>query len=1017
MSALGRVIHSGMARHRVQTLVIGLATMLAVTASVLGGALLVSSEAPFEKAFDRQNGAQLTAQFDARRATAAQLADSSWPFGVAATSGPFPTATVTPGFDGYRGAPLSVAGRSTPGGGIDKLTMTRGRWVKSSGEIVLSADTGPEGRLGQKLEFPDLPGSPTLTVVGVARSVSRTADAWVLPSQVAELTPSGKVAGYQMLYRFVHADTAAQMTRDRAAVTAAVPAKSLTGAQSWLGVKKVATRETALFVPFLVAFGVLGLVMSVLIVGNVVAGAVATSQRRIGILKAVGCTPGQVVRACAGQALIPAATGAALGTAAGHLLATPVFSDTADAYGTAGLGIELWIDVAVIGGVLGLATLTACASAWRAGRLRTVDALAVGRTPGAGRGRWKSRHILAASRNRRRTGRTSAAGRGRWTARHTLTANHGHRMAGHTPAVGQGRRAPERAAPGGRDRRRAGRAPAVDQAQQTAARTPAGGRSRWATGRIWTAARGRRTGEETLATSQDRQTQERTPAASRFRSAAGPVVAEDQNQRTDERTPAPGQGRRTPGHTPAAGQGCPARGRTSATDQDPQTPEPTPAANPSRGAPEHVLAAGHDQRADAYTPAAGQDQQPIERTPVTSPGRRAAQLAARLPVSRAVGLGLARPFARPARTVAMVVAVLFGVAAVTFATGLSSSLGEVIASKNHNAADVTVGSAVGPGEPVRQGQSAAADPATVASITAAIAAQPGTRAHYGSATTEATVSGMSGPVTVTAFDGDASWGGFTMVSGRWFTGAGEAVVPSTVLTATGARVGDTVTLTVRGKPVEVRIVGEVFDTGHDGRTVLTDATTLRPAAPDLNSPTQYADLRPGTDAHAYLTALNAELKPLGVTASTTKSSNGSDTVTVLDSLTALLTLMLVCVAGLGVLGGVVLDTHERVHDLGIHKALGMTPRQTVTMVVTSVVLPGLAGGALGVPLGLAVHGAVIPAMGHAAGLRLPHSVIDVYDTQDLILLGLAGVAVAVLGSLLPAGWAARIRTATALRAE
>ncbi|WP_405856787.1 FtsX-like permease family protein [Streptomyces sp. NBC_01515] len=783
MSALGRVIRSGMARRRVQTLVIGLATMLAVTASVLGGALLVSSEAPFDKAFDRQNGAQLTAQFDARMTTVTQLAHSARALGVTETAGPFPTVTVTPGFNGHSGAPLSVVGRSTPGGKIDKMTMTRGRWVKGPGEIVVSADTGPEGRLGRKLEFPDLPGSPTLTVVGVARSVSRTADAWVLPSQTAELTPSGKVTGYQMLYRFTHADSSAWMSRDREAITATAPAKSLTGAQSWLGVRKVATRETALFVPFLVAFGVLGLVMSVLIVGNVVAGAVATSRRRIGILKAVGCTPGQVVRACAGQALIPAAAGAALGTAAGHLLATPVLSDTADAYGTAGLGVELWVDVAVIGGVLGLVTLTACASAWRAGRLRTVDALAVGRTPVAVRWRW------------------------------------------------------------------------------------------------------------------------------------------------------------------------------------------------------------------------------------------AARLAARLPVSRAVGLGLARPFARPGRTVAMVVAVLFGVAAVTFAVGLSSSLGEVIASKNHNAADVTVATSSGPGRAVRQGQPTAADPATVASITVAITARPGTRAYYGSATTDATVSGMSGTVTVTAFDGDASWGGFTMVSGRWFKGAGEAVAPSTVLTATGSKVGDTITLTVRGKPVEVRIVGEVFDTGNDGRTVLTDAATLQPAVPGLNSTTQYVDLKPGTDTHAYLTALNAELKPLGVTASTGKSSNGSDTVTVLDSLTALLTLMLVCVAGLGVLGGVVLDTHERVHDLGIHKALGMTPRQTVTMVVSSVVLPGLAGGALGVPLGLAVHGAVIPAMGHAAGLRLPRAVIDVYDAQDLVLLGLAGVAVAVLGSLLPAGWAARIRTATALRAE
>ncbi|MEV0479077.1 hypothetical protein AB0I69_00465 [Streptomyces sp. NPDC050508] len=69
---------------------------------------------------------------------------------------------------------------------------------------------------------------------------------------------------------------------------------------------------------------------------------------------------------------------------------------------------------------------------------------------------------------------------------------------------------------------------------------------------------------------------------------------------------------------------------------------------------------------------------------------------------------------------------------------------------------------------------------------------------------------------------------------------------------------------------------------------------------------QYVDLKPGTDTDAYVTALDAELKPLGVGATSTKYSNGTDTV--LDSLTALLTLMLVCVAGLGVLGGVVLGS-------------------------------------------------------------------------------------------------------------
>ncbi|MFD4506979.1 FtsX-like permease family protein [Streptomyces sp. NPDC058457] len=780
MSALLRVVRSGMTRRRTQTLVITLATLLAVTASVLAGALLAASRAPFDQAFARQRGAQLAAQFDARRATTAQLAASAHAPGVTDSSGPFPTATATPDHAGA----LSVVGRAHPGGAVDRVTLTEGRWPRRTGEIVLAADSdGPPVHLGETLEFPGLPGGPALTVVGTARSVSRTADAWVVPAQIPALTGSGRPAGYQMLYRFAHAATGAQVAKDRAAVAAAAPKGALTSARSWLATRQFATRDTALYVPFLVAFGVLGLVLSALVVGNVVAGAVGTGLRRIGVLKAVGCTPGQVVRAYVAQALGPAAIGTGLGVAGGQAVAAPLLADTAAVYGSVGLGVSAGVDLAVAGGVLGVVAGTAWVSAWRAGRLRTVDALAVGRTPAPGR------------------------------------------------------------------------------------------------------------------------------------------------------------------------------------------------------------------------------------------GRVAARLAARLPGPRAVGLGLARPFHRPARAASMVAAVVFGTAAVTFAVGMAASLGEVITAKNHNAADVTV-SAERTQRPVPVGPGAQQVTAAQATaVQAAIAAQPGTRDQYGSAETEAKVTGVTERVPVIAYDGDASWGGFVMVSGRWIRAAGEAVVATPFLTASGARVGDTVTLTVNGSPVRTRIVGEVFDVGEQGMRLFTDLASLRTADPDLHPTDRAVRLAPGTDPKAYVHRLDAALKSLGFTATAAKSVNGSDSVVALDTLAAALTLILVAVAGLGVLGGVVLDTHERIRDLGIHKALGMTPRQTVTLVIASVVLPGLAGGALGVPLGLVVHRTVMPAMGDSAGLRLPDVVLDVYRTPELLLLALGGTAIAVLGALLPAGWAARVRTAKALRTE
>ncbi|GDY68676.1 hypothetical protein SAV14893_080690 [Streptomyces avermitilis] len=392
MSALGKVVRSGVGRRRVQTLVIGLATMMAVAASVLGGTLLMVSGAPFDDAFAQQHGAHLSVQFDAGKVSAGQLSRSKHAEGVSSAAGPFRTATGTPRSAGASGPgwPMTMVGRGEPGRDVDEVALLDGRWPTHSGEIVLSADSSLFPTLGMKIAFPDLPGGPTLTVVGMARSVTQTADAWVVPSQMPALTAPGS-GGYQMLYRFTAAGTAAQITAGGKAVTQSLPPGAAVGEQSWLTVKKTAERDTALYVPFLIAFGTLGLVMSVLIVGNVVASAVSTGTRRIGVLKAVGFTPAQVVRAYVGQALFPAAVGAALGVAAGHLLAVPVLAETEEVYGTSSLTIAPWVDLAVIAGVLGLVAATAWASAWRAGQLRTVDALAVGRTASAGRGRWAAR--------------------------------------------------------------------------------------------------------------------------------------------------------------------------------------------------------------------------------------------------------------------------------------------------------------------------------------------------------------------------------------------------------------------------------------------------------------------------------------------------------------------------------------------------------------------------------------------------------------------------------------------------
>ena len=198
MSALGQIVRAGVKRRRVQTVVTFLAVAMGVTATVLGASLLVASSAPFEHAFSAQNGSQLTAQFDASKATAEQLAASADADGVTATAGPFPTVTVAPSSGastdappgtppgGFEFSPMTLVARPEPDGGVDDVALLSGTWATEPGQIVVTEDL-PLG-LGRTLVLAELPNSPSLTIVGIARSVSETADGWIAPSAIAGLS-------------------------------------------------------------------------------------------------------------------------------------------------------------------------------------------------------------------------------------------------------------------------------------------------------------------------------------------------------------------------------------------------------------------------------------------------------------------------------------------------------------------------------------------------------------------------------------------------------------------------------------------------------------------------------------------------------------------------------------------------------------------------------------------------------------------------------------------------------------
>ncbi len=269
------------------------------------------------------------------------------------------------------------------------------------------------------------------------------------------------------------------------------------------------------------------------------------------------------------------------------------------------------------------------------------------------------------------------------------------------------------------------------------------------------------------------------------------------------------------------------------------------------------------------------------------------------------------------------------------------------------------------------------------------------------------VAGLTGQHPLTAFGGPAAWTGYPLISGHWYTGPGQAVVSTGFLNLTGKKIGDDVTIVLGSTPIRVRIVGEDFDSEGRGVSVITDTRTLAPAGPALTAPDQYdIGLRPGVSVDSYTQSLGHRL---GSAYGVSLNTRNSVVVNLMLGLIGTLTVLLALVAGLGVLNTIVLHTRERVHDLGVFKAVGMTPRQTIAMVVCWVAGTGLLAGLIAVPAGIALHRVVLPAMASSANLGLPASYLAVYRGWELVVLALAGVVIAVLGALLPAGWAARMR--------
>ena len=398
------------------------------------------------------------------------------------------------------------------------------------------------------------------------------------------------------------------------------------------------------------------------------------------------------------------------------------------------------------------------------------------------------------------------------------------------------------------------------------------------------------------------------------------------------------------------------------------------------------------------------------RAPRAGRGYAAYRLAARLRLPRAMAIGLAAPAARPARAVVTLAAIAFGATAVIFAFGLHSSLSRAAQSQSLSGTVPVQIQLFGAGSGPQQTPGLTQD----AAVTAALRAQPGTAHQVAVYQNQVKVPGIGGNVSAQAFGGDAAWTGYGMIAGRWYDAPGEVDVNTAFLTRSGLAVGSAATVDTGTAQVTVRIVGEVFQPGNQPQ-VYGSARTLPGVATAVNLSQYDVGLRPGTSAGGYVRAVNARLGASSPWQATAPDSGPFYRIAI--GLIGLLALMVAVAAALGVLNTVLMTTRDRVHDLGVFKALGMRPGQLLTMVVCWIAGPAVLAAAIAAPAAVALNTATVRAMAATAHTGLPASFTQVFPPSRLALLSLAAVVIAVAGALLPATWAARARPAVALRAE
>jgi putative ABC transport system permease protein len=397
---VGRLAVRDLRRRRIEAALLLLAIMAAATTLTLGLVLRDAASDPYQSTRKVTKGPDVVASVS-QSADLSGLEELASAPGVVYHSGPY-LATPAELQASGRTSDVQVVGRDPTPAPVDQPELVQGSWVSDGGMVVeagfaqaldlrVGAPVTLDGRsfevvgVAVTAAMPPYPEASCITAVGCASGVT--------PEERSELPPDvllnpGLVWLTDADVRSLAADSGslslvlnlklADPDEAQAFVDAHSPESvNAPSLESWVNIRAEAT-ELAGDAQILLMIGawLLGLlaVASVLVL---VGGRMADQTRRVGLLKAVGGTPGLVAAVLLAEYVLVAIVAAAAGLAVGSLAAPLLTESSAGLVGSVGTpSMTMSTAGLVIAMAVGVAVVATCVPAVRAARSSTVNALA-----------------------------------------------------------------------------------------------------------------------------------------------------------------------------------------------------------------------------------------------------------------------------------------------------------------------------------------------------------------------------------------------------------------------------------------------------------------------------------------------------------------------------------------------------------------------------------------------------------------------------------------------------------------